>query len=118
MRPGKVNESGARMSAPSGVRVALYARVSTKDKGQDTENQLRELREYCQHAGCEIVREYIDQATGARSDRPEFQKLMADARIKHFDLVLFWSLDRFSREGVTETLNHLQRLTSFGVNWR
>ena len=32
--------------------------------------------------------------------------------------MLFWSLDRFSREGVLETLNHLQRLTSYGVNWR
>ncbi len=36
---------------------------------------------------------------------------------KRFDLVVFWSLDRFSREGVLETLQHLQRLTSHGVEW-
>jgi DNA invertase Pin-like site-specific DNA recombinase len=34
-----------------------------------------------------------------------------------FDLILFWSLDRFSREGVLETLQHLQRLSSYGVEW-
>jgi DNA invertase Pin-like site-specific DNA recombinase len=33
-------------------------------------------------------------------------------------MVLFWSLDRFSREGVLETLNHLQRLSSHGVGYR
>jgi len=31
--------------------------------------------------------------------------------------VLFWSLDRFTREGVLETLQHLQRLTGNGVDW-
>jgi DNA invertase Pin-like site-specific DNA recombinase len=33
-------------------------------------------------------------------------------------VVLFWSLDRFSREGVREALNHLERLASYGVNYR
>ncbi|MCU1324872.1 MAG: Resolvase-like protein [Bryobacterales bacterium] len=41
-----------------------------------------------------------------------------DASQRKFDVVLFWSLDRFSREGVRETLNHLERLTSYGVNYR
>jgi DNA invertase Pin-like site-specific DNA recombinase len=31
--------------------VALYARVSTKDKGQDVQNQLFQLREFCQRQG-------------------------------------------------------------------
>ena len=35
-----------------------------------------------------------------------------------FDLVLFWALDRFSREGVLETLQYLERLNSYGVAWR
>src|SRR6516162_9880914 len=35
-----------------------------------------------------------------------------------FDVVLFWSLDRFSREGVLETLQHLQKLTSYGVAFK
>ena len=40
------------------------------------------------------------------------------APIRAFDLVLFWSLDRFSREGVLGTLQYLQRLTSYGVDWK
>lgn len=41
-----------------------------------------------------------------------------DASRRKFDLLLFWSLDRLSREGVLETLQYLQRLTSYGVAWR
>ena len=40
-----------------------------------------------------------------------------DASRKQFDMVLFWILDRFYREGVPETLQHLQKLTSHGVEW-
>jgi DNA invertase Pin-like site-specific DNA recombinase len=98
--------------------VALYARVSTKDGRQDTENQLIALREYCAKQGWEIVGEYVDRETGGISKRPHFQRLFADARTGRFDLVLFWSLDRFSREGVLATLNHLERLAAAGVNWR
>jgi len=101
------------------LRIAVYARVSTKDKGQDTENQLHQLREYCQRQGWPIVREYIDNLSGKRSDnRREFQRLFEDGSQRRFDVVLFWALDRFSREGVRETLNHLQRLNSYGVDWK
>ena len=99
-------------------KVALYARVSTKDGRQDTDNQLIALREYCQKQGWQIAGEYVDHETGGSAKRPQFQTMFADARIRKFDLVLFWSLDRLSREGVTETLNHLQRLTSYGVDWK
>jgi DNA invertase Pin-like site-specific DNA recombinase len=100
-------------------RVVLYARVSTRDKGQDTINQLAQLRAFCQRQGWEVIQEYIDEASGKSSDkRPQFQALMAAASRREFDLVLFWSLDRFSREGVLATLQYLQRLTGYGVNWR
>src|ERR1035438_316420 len=102
------------------TNVAIYARVSTKDKGQDCENQLRELRQFVErHTGEWVMfKEYIDHASGGTSDRQMFQQLFADAAERRFDLVLFWSLDRFSREGVLETLQHLQRLTSYGVAYR
>lgn len=99
-------------------RIVLYARVSTKDRGQDTRNQLAQLRDFAAKQEWTIVREYIDQASGKTADRPKFKELMAAAAQHDFDLVLFWSLDRFSREGVLETLQHLQRLTSFGVGWK
>ena len=99
-------------------KVALYARVSTKDGRRDTENQLIALRGYCSKQGWEIAGEYVDHETGGTSKRPHFQKMFADARARKFDLVLFWSLDRLSREGVSATLGHLERLTGYGVGWR
>jgi DNA invertase Pin-like site-specific DNA recombinase len=100
------------------MRIALYARVSTKDGRQDTENQLGQLREFARVRGWTVVHEYVDRVTGKHSDREKFQKLFQDASQRKFDLVLFWSLDRFSREGVLETLNHLQRLQSYGVGYK
>ena len=102
------------------VRVAVYARVSTVNNGQETENQLRELRRFIKRKkpeGWKLKSEYVDQASAKSGNRPEFQRLLADAAERKFDLVLFWSLDRFSREGVLETLQHLQRLTVNGVEW-
>ena len=91
------------------MTAALYARVSTRDKGQNNDNQLLELRGFAECLGFAVYREYCDQESGGTAERPQFQQLLLDAHQRRFDVVLFWSLDRFSREGVTETLNHLQR---------
>jgi len=101
-------------------RIVLYARVSIKDGRQDTENQLIELREFAAKEGLIIVREYIDQKSGKNGDRPEFQAMMKAAADpeRGFDMVLFWRLDRFSREGVLETLQYLQELNKYGVCWK
>lgn len=99
-------------------RVAIYSRVSTKDKGQDIENQLRQLREFCYRQGYLIVKEYGDEASGKNGDREQFQAMFAAASRREFDILLFWSLDRLSREGVYETLTYLQRLTSYGIGYR
>jgi DNA invertase Pin-like site-specific DNA recombinase len=98
--------------------VALYARVSTKDRGQDTENQLVQLREFAAKQGWTVGCEYVDRETGSNSDRVEFQRMFADASKRKFDVLLFWSLDRLSREGVLPTLQHLERLTAYGVCYR
>ncbi|HXM95469.1 MAG TPA: recombinase family protein [Candidatus Dormibacteraeota bacterium] len=98
--------------------VAIYARVSTRDKGQDTENQLVQLRDFATKQGWTIHREYVDHCTGSTDDRLEFQVMFVDASKRKFDVLLFWSLDRLSREGVIETLQHLNRLTSYGVGYR
>jgi DNA invertase Pin-like site-specific DNA recombinase len=100
------------------MKIALYARVSTKDKGQETENQLVQLREFAVKQDWQITREYVDCETGGTSDRVQFQAMFADASRRKFDLVLFWSLDRLSREGVLETLQHLNRLTACGVGYK
>jgi DNA invertase Pin-like site-specific DNA recombinase len=99
-------------------RIVLYARVSTKDKGQDTRNQLHQLRDFAAKQDWAIVDEYIDHASAKSSNRPQFQAMMTAASRREFDLVLFWSLDRLSREGVLQTLTYLQTLTSYGVGWK
>jgi DNA invertase Pin-like site-specific DNA recombinase len=62
--------------------------------------------------------EYADRESGAKRNRIEFQEMFRDAAHRRFDLLLFWSLDRFTREGVLETLTHLNRLTGAGVGYR
>jgi DNA invertase Pin-like site-specific DNA recombinase len=88
------------------------------DKRQDTANQLDALRQFAATQNWMVVHEYVNRATGKHSDREQFQKLFQDASQRKFDVVLFWSLDRFSREGVRETLNHLERLASYAVGYR
>ena len=100
------------------TRAFLYARVSTRDKGQDVENQLRQLREFAAHSRWTIVAEYIEHESGKGSDREQFQAMFDAASKRQFDVVLFWSLDRLSREGVLPTLQHLQRLTTYGIGCR
>lgn len=100
------------------MKTAIYARVSTKDGRQDSENQLRQLKSFATTQGWTVVHEYVDRASGKRGDREQFQKMFSAASKREFDCLLFWSLDRLSREGTVETLNHLQRLTGYGVNYR
>jgi DNA invertase Pin-like site-specific DNA recombinase len=100
------------------MQIAVYARVSTRGKNQDTENQLRQLRTYCERQGWTIVKEYVDLASGKRSDREQFQAMFAAASRREFDCVLFWSLDRFSREGTLATLTHLKQLGDYGVTFK
>jgi len=100
------------------VRCALYGRVSTKDKGQDTENQLAQLRGYAAQMGWQIVSEFVDYESGAKSDREQLQEMFKAASQRRFDVLLFWSLDRLSREGVLPTLQYLNRLTGYGIGWR
>ena len=69
------------------TRVAIYARVSTVDKGQDPETQLMALRAYAERRGFAIVGEYIDFASGTREDRPQYQALLEAARKRQLDVV-------------------------------
>jgi len=100
------------------MRAAMYARVSTADGRQDTENQLAELRRFASTQGWEIAAEYIDHESGGRADRREFCQMFTDAAQRQFDVLLFRALDRLTREGALETLQYLNRLSSYGVGFR
>jgi DNA invertase Pin-like site-specific DNA recombinase len=101
------------------MRVAIYAPVSTDDKGQDPENQLRELRAWCSNSGHTIAGEYVEAESGRKGTerRKQFAALFDDAAKRKFDCVVFWALDRFSREGMAQTIGHLHRLTSYDVTF-
>jgi len=114
---GPVDAVFDRVGARPGI--VLYARVSTKDKGQEVRNQLIQLRDFCNKQDWTITQEYVDHVSGKTAEkRRNSRPLLAAASRREFDLILFWSLDRFSREGVLPTLKHLEVLTSYGVAWK
>src|ERR687898_1475275 len=79
------------------LRAGLYARVSTEDRGQDPETQLRPLREYAERRGFGVAGEYVDRASGTTEQRPQYQRLLEAARKRELDVVLVWRYDRFAR---------------------
>ena len=100
------------------MRTAIYTRVSKSDGSQDPENQLRELKVFCNRQGWQIVEVYTDHASGKRSDRASFKRMMLDASKRKFDHVTFWAMDRFSREGIEATLMYLRQLEGYKVGFR
>jgi DNA invertase Pin-like site-specific DNA recombinase len=97
------------------MRVALYTRVSTSGKGQDTEVQARELREYSERRGWTIVEEYADNGiSGKTESRPSLDEMMKAARRRKFDVVLCWKLDRIGRS-LKHLVNFLAELEAVGV---
>ena len=97
------------------LRVALYARCSTLNHGQDPEMQLRELRQYCTRRGWQIVEEYVDAGvSGSKDSRPALNQMMADAHRRKFDAILVWKLDRFCRS-LKHLVNALDELESLGI---
>ncbi len=98
------------------TRGAIYLRVSTGD--QHSKNQLLQLQEFCKRwEGHELIAEYVDQESGRR-ERKDFDQMLADAARRRFDVLLFWALDRFSREGIRKTIAYLQRLDDRGIAFK
>jgi len=100
------------------MKVGLYARVSKDEKAsdgsyQDTDNQLIPLRKFCDAMGYDVKEEFIDRASGGSANRPEFQRMLGEVKQRHFDLILIWSLDRFSREGMVNTLKYIKILKDY-----
>lgn len=92
------------------MKAAIYVRVSTNEERQDINNQLDPLRKYAEALGMQVVCEYKDFISGGDSNRPQFQAMMSHAKQHMFDIILIWSLDRFSREGILNTLSYIKAL--------
>jgi DNA invertase Pin-like site-specific DNA recombinase len=99
------------------ARVAIYARVSTVNHGQDVSLQTRELRHFALARGWEVAGEYIDAGvSGAKDSRPELNRLMADAHKRRFDVVCVWRFDRFARS-VSHLLRALETFKALGIDF-
>lgn len=96
------------------MRAALYARVSTTDKGQDVNLQLNELREFASRREFEFT-EYIDQGvSGAKAKRPALDALVKAAKSRKIDVVIVWKLDRLGRS-LVHLLHLLNEFQDLGV---
>src|SRR6267143_307702 len=99
------------------MRVAIYARVSTANNGQDPTMQTRELREYIERHGWQLAGEYVDIGiSGTKEKRLELDRLMADAHKRRFDCVVVWKFDRFARS-VSHLLRALETFKVQGIEF-
>ncbi len=99
------------------MKVAIYARVSTANNGQDPKMQTRELREYAERRGWTVAGEYVDIGiSGTKEKRPELDRLMSDAHRRKFDCVVVWKFDRFARS-VSHLLRALETFKAQGIEF-
>src|SRR6202165_4419946 len=105
------------MASNSLPRVAIYARVSTTNHGQDVTLQTRELEQFAQARGWCLVDSYLDAGvSGTKDSRPELNRLMADAHKRRFDVVVVWRFDRFARS-VSHLLRALETFQALGIEF-
>ena len=95
-------------------RVAIYYRVSTSDQSHDA--QVRELREYADRRGLDVIDEYVDTASGAKKNRPELDRMLKDVRSRKVDIVLVWAFDRFARS-TSHLVTTLEEFQALGVDF-
>jgi DNA invertase Pin-like site-specific DNA recombinase len=99
------------------ARVAIYARVSTSNHGQDIGMQTREQHQFADARGWQVFDDYIDQGvSGSKDSRPELNRLMADAHKRRFDVVCVWRFDRFARS-VSHLLRALETFQALGIEF-
>jgi DNA invertase Pin-like site-specific DNA recombinase len=102
------------MSNSKGQRAAVYARVSTFD--QEPENQLQELRRYCEVRGW-TVQEFVDKGvSGSKDSRPALDALVKDAKRRRFDVLVVWRLDRLGRN-LRHLVNLVEDLNATGIGF-
>ncbi len=95
-------------------RVIIYARVSTRE--QNVDMQLSDLQQYASARKLNVLNEYIDYASGSKSDRENYKKLLDDVRKRKTDVVLVWRFDRFARS-TKELINALEEFNNLGVDF-
>lgn len=111
-------EKGQSVKRP---RVAIYIRVSTQEQaleGHSIPAQEQNGREYAKRMGYEVVEIYADEGLSGKSTkhRLAYQRMMADARARKFDLVVTWKLTRLGRN-MLDVLNTVEELIKLGIGF-
>jgi DNA invertase Pin-like site-specific DNA recombinase len=93
------------------MNTALYIRVSTQEQRTDSQNQ--ELKRYCRQRGWKNLSIYVDKICGAKTSRPELERLMQDIRVGTIERLVVYKLDRLGRSLthlalILDELNRLQ----------
>src|SRR5207245_5478575 len=97
------------------LRAAIYGRISTTNHGQDVAVQTRDLEQFAQARGWQLVDSYLDLGiSGSKDKRPQLDRLMADAHKRLFDVVVVWRFDRFARS-VSHLLRALETFNALGI---
>lgn len=105
------------------TRVALYVRVSTDEQvreGYSIEAQKASLTSYAKKNGYKIIGTYVDEGYTARkkfNKRKEFVRMLDDAKVGKFDLILFIKLDRWFRS-VSDYYKIQEILEASNVDWK
>jgi len=99
------------------IRAAIYVRVSTEEQGDKNLSipfQIEACQRMAETSGWEVTEVYADIASGKSDKRPNFQRLLADARAKKFDQIIVYKYSRFGRNDA-QTGMHEATLLKHGV---
>ncbi len=95
------------------IKAVIYARVSTEE--QTTENQVPVLQEFADRQGWEVVRIYTEEASAWRAGhQKQLKELLIRASYHEFDIVLVWSLDRLTRQGIGSIMQLVNTFKQYG----
>jgi DNA invertase Pin-like site-specific DNA recombinase len=97
------------------MKIAIYARVSTKDH-QSNSMQINDLREYARLRKWNVVRVFEEVKSGVSARRPKYSELLKEARQRKFDGILVWKIDRWGRSS-RDIINSLYELQELGVSF-
>ena len=99
------------------MNTVIYARYSAgpKQTDQSIEGQLRVCTDFCKQRGLTVIGTYCDRhVSGLTDERPEFQRLIADAKVKKFEAVVVYKTDRFARNKYDSAI-YKQELKKNGI---
>lgn len=97
-------------------KAVIYARYSSdRQTEQSIEGQLRASKEFAEREDIAIIGEYIDRAISGTTDhRPQFQRMISDAKHLDIDYVIVYKLDRFARNRYDSAI-YKAKLKQYGI---